>query len=711
MVMSLPAFADHGSLATSTRDGWINSRLDALVEAGVVPKPAKPTSSLTNLEVAQLTAVASNYVMAQAGSTNNTADEKSVESLKTLVEEFKGELSNMDVDVAKLEDRIFDQGRRDEKFESLQREYLKQSGTEAGGYSRAYFDTYRGFGKSAVYSPLDYNDVMFGDMNLRSVPVPFVLFNATLRMIRTIGLYYADPIQPSFDLRWISLSDANEVANLTGGDFYRNYTPLTLWNSEIPVYTMIEPTSYHRTRKDIEELVYMDHGPQWHMRGFEVSSDQDLAKNPVLSSAHAQAMAGEMKSATQYSFANDYAGSEAALDFFDNNLEIKGTGLLLWDDTGTTNVPYIPNLTLTYGKRYDIGSLSAKATAPIDKDFNLTASTEYAVSRYQDDIQNPGSVIQDWALLTNGSVNYQGAHLTLKYLNNGAYFYSPGAQTNRFTPAVGTVGYLSTNQNLDDGLPGYLNNYVFQGVNQPAFAPYDRLGENILPYGDATPNREGFVVGFTADIGKDGWLKPQVSVDLNMHEIQPDYVLTTAGNSFVPVDGIVNTTVARTFGGVEGALTVDLAKLVEGSLATWSVSGDFKHQTTDLGLGVAPFTVNTVIVSLDAGPFPGVPLFEGLILTGAFEQAQSTGSEYTLNGGTPSSLANYATYLDSGSIGTYAYQPLNITRTSWAVGFKLPISKTFEVHGDWFMNLYQWADIPGYDRTDEIWRLTYEVSF
>src|SRR5258708_5634302 len=166
--LALPALAEHGSLATAARDGWINSRLDDLVRVGFVAKPSKATTDLTNLEVAQLTAEASRYILVQAGSTNNTQDEKAVESLKKLVEEFKGELSNMDVDLAKLEDRIFDQGRRDEKFSGLQMEYLKQTGTDVGGYSRAYFDTFRGFGNNAAYSSLDYNDIMFGDIIMRS---------------------------------------------------------------------------------------------------------------------------------------------------------------------------------------------------------------------------------------------------------------------------------------------------------------------------------------------------------------------------------------------------------------------------------------------------------------------------------------------------------------------------------------------------------------
>ena len=54
---------------------------------------------------------------------------------------------------------------------------------------------------------------------------------------------------------------------------------------------MIEPTSYNRARKDIEELVYMDHGPDWHLRGLQASSDQSIAGSPM-SSFHLQAYGG-----------------------------------------------------------------------------------------------------------------------------------------------------------------------------------------------------------------------------------------------------------------------------------------------------------------------------------------------------------------------------------------------------------------------------------
>ncbi len=717
-VMAFPAMADHGPLTTIERNNWIDSSVGDLVSAGLAPAPNKPVGSMTNLEVAQLTKGAAELWMAQATlppgpgqAAVSTTPEAATKSLAELVEEFKKELSLMEVDVTKLEDRIYDQEHRNEKFEALQMEYLKQTGTSLSGTSKGYFDTYRGIGANAIYGPMVYDDIMMGDIILKSVPVPFVLFDADIRIARTIGLYYADPINPSFSLRWLSLTNTNEICNLTAGDIYRHYTPLTLWNNEFPVYTLTEPTSYYRIRKDIEENVYLDHGSDWRLRGFEAASDQKLDKSPILSSFHLQAMAGELASASQYTFANDYAGGEAALDFFDDNLELKSTALMLWDDTGTSNVPYIPLLISTFAKTYKIGSLSSTATLPFEKNLDVKGLVEWAGSSYQDNSQNAQSVVQDWALLAKGSIDLEALHLNAKYLNIGPYFYSPGAQTNGFTPALGTNDYL-TNSLIDEGLNGALNNYVFQSVGRPAFAPYDRMAENTLPYGDATPDREALILGFSAEIGKDGWLKPQGTYTVFAQELQPDYVLTPAGNSVLPVDSASPTTNFRKFGGYEGALTLDFAKAIENSLSTWDLSGDYKHQTTDLGLGQPPFTVNTLIVSADAGPFPGVPLFEGLVLSGAYEQAKSTGSEYSLNNvGEPPTLASYSSYFDSGSIGNYLYQALDINRTSWAIGVKCPISKTFDIHGDVFINKYTWGDVPSFDRREYIWRMMYDLTF
>jgi hypothetical protein len=290
-------------------------------------------------------------------------------------------------------------------------------------------------------------------------------------------------------------------------------------------------------------------------------------------------------------------------------------------------------------------------------------------------------------------------------MDNGAYFYSPGAQANRYDPSL--AGGTSL---LDDGSNGYPGGFAFRNVGRPTFASYDRMVENMLPYGDATPNRQGFILGLSGEFGQDGWVKPQFSYVLNVHEIQPNYVLTPLGNSVLPADWNSPVTTTRKFGGFEGALSLDLATVLEHPLKTLALAGDYKHQTTDLGNGDPIFQVDTVIASLDAGPFPDVPLFEGLILSGSFETAVAKGTEW-VTGGNPSTQAVYASYLDNQYLGAFTKTNLDLTRTSFSVGVKCPISRTIEVHADCFLNQFTSGNDPTYDRREDIWRLTYVLTF
>ncbi len=739
---ALPARADHGRLATNIRDSWINLGVAELVSSGLAQDPGKPINQLTNLEVAQLTAEASQKYLAQADlnlPAPPSADEPALppeppaslaappplsgmdstatpqttlpsKSMTDLVAEFRNELSAMGVDVDKLEQRINDSKARNEVFAALQQKYLKRTGTDLGGFSRGFVYDYRGFGTNAVYPAMEYNAAMFMEWDLKSIPIPTVLFDARMRLWRSMGMYYQDPFEPDYQLRWISLTDYNDFASFTAGDFFKSYTPLTLWNYEVPVYTLVEPASFHRVRKDTEELAYVDHGSDWHMRGIQASTSFDWPKEMFLSGFGLQAMVGTMMNGGGFSFSSYYAGTQGSISLFNDFLTVKGTGLRLWDDINSANPNIDQNLYIpsAFPKEYQIGSLTGSVSFIFSDKADLVGTVEGAFSQYYDDLYDTSREFQDWAILGNASLDIQGVHFTGKYLNVGPNFYSPGAQTNRYTPAAGFQGYWSTTMNgVDDALPGYLDDFVFQNVSRPSFAPYDRLSENFLPYGDSSPDRKGIVLGFSGELGDNKWLKPQASYLLNAQEIQPNYVLQSS-NSIIPVDSNTTTTVARVFGGYEGALTLDFAKALNMKGKTYDLQFDYKHQTTDLGVGASPFTVNTIIAAVDFN----IPLHfaSRLVWSASLEQAQASGSEYVLSGvGSPPTLANYAFYLDPQN--QFIYQSLNITRDILALGAMYPISDKIDLRCDWFFVDYKWTDNPDFDRRDQIWRMTYEAHF
>jgi hypothetical protein len=189
-------------------------------------------------------------------------------------------------------------------------------------------------------------------------------------------MYYQDPILQHYQLRWLQLSNFNEICSLTAGDFYKSYTPLTLWNYEVPIYTFIEPTSFNRTRKDVEEWIYMDHGTDEHLRGFQAAATVTFDKDPFLSDVKLQAMAGPMNTGTAFTYGSYFAGTEGSLSVLGDNLELQGTGLLLWQDPSSANAPYISDFPDTWAHQYEIGGIMERATIPFADKVGITASME-----------------------------------------------------------------------------------------------------------------------------------------------------------------------------------------------------------------------------------------------------------------------------------------------------------------------------------------------
>ena len=181
-------------------------------------------------------------------------------------------------------------------------------------------------------------------------------------------------------------------------------------------------------------------------------------------------------------------------------------------------------------------------------------------------------------------------------------------------------------------------------------------------------------------------------------------MLSPDGSQAVAVENGNTTMNTRTYSGYEGALTVSFSKAYDLKNKTYQVAFDYKHQATDLGLG-NPFTVNTLIGSADFNP--PVSGFDSLLLSASYERAQASGDEYVqTTSGNPPTLATFPFYLDTASLGSYSYIPLDITRTSWAFGLLYPLTSDINVRSDYFINEYTWKNAPAafanYYRRDQI---------
>jgi len=710
----MPAFAWHGAPDSIARDPWIDRELEGLVQAKILRRPGKAFAELTNREVARLTSEAASLVMAQADLPEPPAMEPGLppsdapsftpqagKGVASLAEEFRTELSTMASGLSPLEGKAFDRERMNESLALLQERYLKRTGTQASGSSRGWFHTIDVPGSQPLFT-----DVIFMEMHFKSVLVPQNLFDLKLRIWRTIGLYYADPIATRLEMRWISLNNVNELCRLTAGDFYDRYSPLTLWNPEVPVYTLLEPTSYSRRRKEVEEILSLDHGNDWRLRGFRAAASWPGEDPKAFTRLDGQVMTGSLKSPTDLRFGDYFAGTRWALGLFEDRFSLAGNGLLLWNDPDSANVPYIPNFSSTYPRLFTIASGEARLELPVAPEASLGLAGEYAGAKYQDDLNEPNRTFEDWAFRAEASLAVEKVRASVQFLNVGPYFYSPGAQTNRFS-AFPKNGYLSTNTNRDDLLVGYLNKYPLQGMDRPTFAYYDRLSENILPYGDATPNRLVWSVLVGGEFGKEGWVRPAFSLFPSAREVQGNYVLNPSGNGAVAVeDGTpAPNAVPRAFGGYEGALTLDLAQVLSG-MKILRVGADYKHQTSDAGLG-DPLRVTTLLGAVDfAIPVKGV--LESLTWSAAYVRTRAEGREYTVtNSGFPPTAAAYPFYLETAALGTYGLEIFDVERATYSIGVQYSLSKTIQFRGDLFLDRFS----KPFPAERDYWRISYEASF
>lgn len=753
------AFADHGALGTNQRDAWINASLARLAATGYLPVSAKPFDQMTNLEAAENVARASERVLAQAPEIPGLVDpvpgivapaaapaavapQAAVTpaapmaattpvaappaDLKYLVEEYRKELAALGVDIEKLQSRLKHRRTLFSKLTAEQAKTLDRTGSEVGVYSRGYVNGYRTIGVGSI----SHDGDTFMSLMLRSVPVPKVLFETDLRIWYTLGYYFVDPGQ-RLDLRTITLSSTNKAGVFQAGDFFQRLTPLTLWNSS-EVHTLVEPRVLQWRRHDREEIVLMDRGEDWRLRGLRFANEGvalPIPKiDPVLSW---NLMGGPVKMATTGDFANYWSAAKLGVGFLDHKFDFDAVGLRLWDDPSSAHVGYINDFPKTWYQVYQVGGLNPRLNLDVANDLKVKADWDGATCKYNDDKNNSDRYYRDWASILRGSVESHGVALSAKAFNVGPNYYNPGSQTLRYTPGATTsvgapLGYVTSSGYRDTGVIGYRDRFLFTDIARPSFAPYDRLEEAILPYGDATPNRKGFTVGADAKLLAKAWVHPQIWFT-SADEIEPNWVRVPQASGvdrILAVDSGLNTATTRTFKGVDAALQLDLAAVL-GLKSILGVGGEFKKQSSDLGY--AKMDSKTIVGSLDVPPsVVCVPVlvatlvnpkiyekfnkyFKGLDFNFAVRRIEGSGQEYGLSGTT---LAEYAFQPVSTDLGKYALRNYDLTRTELLMGARYQITKTLNVRADWLQRTEKIEDphAPSTTRNQE-WRMMYEASF
>ncbi len=715
------ARAAHGPMASTERSSEINRALQTLLAREVAPAPegADPSApaSWTNLQAAEWTARASERLMAQVPSELPSLDDEPGavpamapssqkaalnRDLGTLVTEFQKELAVMEVDVKAVEKKLRALEAADESMRLELKEMLPRTGAQIKGKARGYTQNLRGFGPDRARIPADSLAASYIESDFVSLPVPFLLFEAGIRVWMTYGPNYdKEPIRPEVEVRKLSLSSRTKHLSVTAGDFFKSWTPLTLWNQET-VFNRVEPLPLKWRRADAEEIADMDRHPDWRLRGLTLSSAVTLARGPLPLQVGCEVMGGRVRAAQEgWNFSSYWTGGRAVLGLLKDHLEFSGAGLMLLDDPESANVVYDAAQPLTFERRQGVGSFSARlAGLKPGAGLSVEGGTEYASSRFQDDRNNRDRVLRDWAMSTSLSVASSRARIEGKYADNGPDFYSPGAQTLCDTP--GSAPFHHENARYQDfNLVGLRNRFLFQDFQRPFFTPYSREIEMIWPYGDATPNRKGFTAALSVSLGKSNWIKPLLSFT-GAKEVHANFVIDPVTAQSRAVDSMTNTAEARSYSGFEGVLDLDLTE--KGKRLAWKrLQLGYKTQK-GTGNG-ADLKSGTFTGALDFG-VPG-KRFTSLGFTLGASSNQADGSDYFQADGT----AQHHSLLDGDALGAYARQTIHTRRVTYLMGTQYTVNPAVSIRMDWTWTSRTRRDEPDYDNREQFWRLGYEARF
>ncbi len=484
------------------------------------------------------------------------------------------------------------------------------------------------------------------------------------------------------------------------GDFDEAYTPLTLWNrSELDM--KYRPDWWDRAVRLALYENHLDREPLVPLRGVRLGVEFDRPGSKILDRIEMSSFVHMVKSgfgngAYGAGFTDWSVGGKSALrSKLGLSLEAYG---LLYDqqlDSDSVTVVYDPNHSATWASQYQVGSLRPKLEREVWNGLVLGVQMETAFARYRADKYDSTRVLEDYAYLGGPFLQKGKTSLKFQYVEAGPSYYSPYAQQ-RQSDDLRDLSLFPYVQTL--GQPGAL--YKF----------YDRVYDNVFPYGLATPNRRGWGLDLEARAWKGGAFKLSASA-YRAKEIQRNLVVNgPLFTQLVPVEDSSNPELfLREFKYVNIGPRVEIGKLLG-----WEKPFEF-------GVNLRQeFTRNALGSLKTQGICPGVRL--GLRSDWEFQAEgffiRTRGREYgyIADFGTAServtTVARYNYWYDPTDLGLYT--PIDLNRRSKVVRvssvIRLGKNSRLDVSGALVERQYATDPPVLYVRNQEV-EVIYEVQF
>jgi hypothetical protein len=548
--------------------------------------------------------------------------------------------------------------------------------------------------------------------------------------------------QPSIDFttpldgywfRRLAVEFSPDFMTSSFGDFYEAYTPLTLWNrNTFDIFYKPEP--FWRWDDDRKYDNYYNNEPYWPLRGVRVGTAVGWPESEFIDRFQFSVFAHMLNllTGTRSKGTGSVIGASNASPPFTQFLigaqaELKTKKLWTEDiawmfkldgyevildkipDVPGGNTKYDPNDYRSWLNQYRITSICPELKAGFTGDIYLGVQYEAAVASYQADKFNSGRTTVDFASMIRPFFQIEESKIAFNVLTVYPYYYSPMAQLRQDYPS-GNTSYVTS---ADLFTPPLNDQFLLLASVRRAerlYGYYDRTQDNVMPYGLATPNRQGF--GLDADIKSvpDKALKVGVSAYL-LSEISGNLVVNSLGNGYTAVDSPPSgATPIRNFVYVNVGPSYDFGSLI-GLTTPIEFGFNFRDEETTSQAG------NLSSLWVLGGTRIG--LFPWWEVTAAIGDRKINGSEMGING---SVFARYSYIYNNEDLGLY--KPFTVNNAdiqNWLISMAFKLDDHSKLDFDYSMTMGNNA--PNYGSilgaasalpaalNNQYMEMTYEVKF
>jgi hypothetical protein len=459
------------------------------------------------------------------------------------------------------------------------------------------------------------------------------------------------------------------------GDFYQAYTPLTLWNRD-DLDLEYKPETLNRIDEYPKSLVYLNHEPEYPLRGLKVGTRIFWPQSPAVKSFNISVFADMVNNNYQIggtyvgtTFNNWIFGGKGVLSFR-KYLTISGYAVL-YDVPFNSNptVTYNPNVPTLWAQQYQVGSVVPNLKIPVAAGVTIGVKMELADALLRDDIFNSGRNVSGPAVIGGPNIQFGRSIIQLNYIRISPSYYSPLAQLRQYD------SYDATTAAFSAFAPGLLGFPFFTQITDPSgiYRFYNRLTDNVFPYGLATPDRQGIGVQFALHFLHN--LKLQIPGKIYfVSEISGNMVVNKSGTEFVSLENPTSTTpVIRHFIYVNIGPQIHLQHVLNLD-QPFNVGLNIRDENTQSSIG----NLNSigVILGIDRRIVPKWWLEVG---TGPFH-SQGVESGYE---GTPT--AQYTFWFDNGDLGDFSNFSINESNWEYFLSNTFSITKQSKLYLDWIV--------------------------